>query len=180
MQNQSNASATPPWLRDDIEDIQPLYSSSNNAIGGVPQLNRPTETAIPAPKTTFVIWVLRFVTMMLCVLMAATAVIGIESINGVNTSGKLFVGTYMLFFATLLFIYEALQIKPVVWVDHMLRRNFGFLYGTMGKSFFIIFIAFLSFGLGDPQTLTMATGTSFALFGFLELGLYLKYPELFE
>ena len=32
----------------------------------------------------------------------------------------------------------------------MVRRNFGFLYGTMGKSLYIIFIAFLSFGLGDP------------------------------
>lgn len=43
-----------------------------------------------------------------------------------------------------------------------------------------ISIAFLSFGLGDPQTLTYATGSSWALVGFLEVGLYLKYPEWFE
>jgi hypothetical protein len=41
-------------------------------------------------------------------------------------------------------------------------------------------IAFLSFGLGDPQTLTYITGSTLALFGFLEVGLYLKYPEWFE
>jgi len=59
-------------------------------------------------------------------------------------------------------------------------RNFGFIYGAMGKSFFIIFIAFLSFGLGDPQALTLATGSCWACFGGLELALYLKYPEWFE
>lgn len=50
----------------------------------------------------------------------------------------------------------------------------------MGKSLFIIFIGFLSFGLGEPQTLTIATGTCWACFGFLQLALYLKYPEWFE
>jgi hypothetical protein len=41
-------------------------------------------------------------------------------------------------------------------------------------------IAFLSFGLGDPEYLTMATGISTAIFGALEFTLYLKYPELFD
>jgi hypothetical protein len=41
-------------------------------------------------------------------------------------------------------------------------------------------IAFLSFGLGDPQALTYGTGSVVALFGIIEVGLYLKYPEVFE
>lgn len=41
-------------------------------------------------------------------------------------------------------------------------------------------VAFLSFGLGDPVNLTLATGISFASFGALTLSLYLKYPELFD
>jgi hypothetical protein len=61
-----------------------------------------------------------------------------ESINGVETSGKIFVATYMLFFSTLLFMFEMMDIRPIEWFDHMLRRNFGFLYGTLGKSLFII------------------------------------------
>lgn len=41
-------------------------------------------------------------------------------------------------------------------------------------------VAFLSFGLGDPQTLSMITGVSLAGFGSLQVALYLKYPEFFE
>jgi hypothetical protein len=62
----------------------------------------------------------------------------IESINGVETSGKIFVATYMMFFSLLLFFFELMEIRPMEWLDHMLRRNFGFLYGTMGKSLYII------------------------------------------
>jgi hypothetical protein len=50
----------------------------------------------------------------------------------------------------------------------------------MGRALFIIFIAFLSFGLGNPVTLTMTTGLLWACFGLANLGLYLKYPELFD
>ncbi len=50
----------------------------------------------------------------------------------------MFIAAYMLFFSTLLFVFEAVEIRPVEWLDHLLRRNFGFLYGAMGKSFFII------------------------------------------
>jgi hypothetical protein len=116
----------------------------------------------------------------------------------------------MLFFSILLFCFELTQIKRVEWIEFSLQRNFGFLYGTLGKSLYIILlvviswlliicsaflhdnnvffplprvvgsIAFLSFGLGDPESLTFGTGCSMAVFGFLQLGLYLKYPEQFE
>lgn len=58
--------------------------------------------------------------------------------NGVETSGKIFVATYMVFFSLLLFFFEMMEIRPIEWLDHMLRRNFGFLYGTMGKALYII------------------------------------------
>mmetsp|Transcript_10904 Transcript_10904/g.17757 ORF Transcript_10904/g.17757 Transcript_10904/m.17757 type:complete len:185 (-) Transcript_10904:873-1427(-) len=176
---------TPPWLREDLEDVQPLNdnpipSSSAGSTAATSGKIEGIRRMLQERKTKVVYWMLKFVTMFLCVLIAATAVIGIESINGVETSGKIFVATYMLFFSSLLFMFELMDIRPIEWVDHMLRRNFGFLYGTMGKSLFIIFIAFLCFGLGDPQSLTFATGTSAAMFGILEFALYLKYPEMFE
>lgn len=64
----------------------------------------------------------------------------VESITGVDKSGKVFVATYMLFFATLLFVFEGQQIPQLTieWIDHMLRRNVGFLYNVLGKAFFII------------------------------------------
>lgn len=148
-------SATPPWLREDAEVAQPLKESTGPRTA--------SDSAISLEqKSKVVYWMLKFVTMALCVLIAATAVIGIgmvvliakltmtvllmifysflvvESINGVETSGKLFIASYMLFFSTLLFMFELVEIRPMEWVDHMLRRNFGFLYGTMGKSLYII------------------------------------------
>ena len=44
----------------------------------------------------------------------------------------------MFFFAALLFVFEGVQIKNIEALDHVFRRNFGFLYNVMGKSFFII------------------------------------------
>ena len=41
-------------------------------------------------------------------------------------------------------------------------------------------IAFLSFGLEQPETLTMTTGVLLGSFGALGVGLYLKYPDLFD
>jgi hypothetical protein len=112
--------------------------------------------------------------------MFVTACIGIGYIDGVESAGKLFVGVYMLFFSSLLFVFECIQIYPKEWIDYIFRRNFGFIYGTFGRSLYLIFIGFLSFGLGAPATLTFVTGTFWALFGILILGLYLKYPELFD
>ena len=41
-------------------------------------------------------------------------------------------------------------------------------------------IAFLSFGMGTPELLSFGTGLSLAATGAGIIGLYLKYPELFE
>ena len=62
----------------------------------------------------------------------------IEYINGVEATEKIFVATYMIFFSSLLFVFELMEIRPMESIDHMMRRNFGFLYGTMGKSLYII------------------------------------------
>ena len=102
------------------------------------------------------------------------------SITGVDKSGKIFVAVYMFFFASLLFVFEGIQIRSIEALDHVFKRNFGFLYNVMGKSLYIIFIAFLSFGLGEPLTLSFITGLLLASFGVGELALYLKFPEYFD
>ena len=100
---------------------------------------------MPSQKTQnqkIIHYALKAVTMGLCVLMSATAIIGLGSITGVDKSGKIFVATYMFFFSSLLFMFELSSLlppsKPTETLDHMFRRNFGFLYSSMGKSFFII------------------------------------------
>lgn len=44
----------------------------------------------------------------------------------------------MFFFASLLFVFEGMEFRPVEWLDRFYRRNFGFLYGALGKAFFIV------------------------------------------
>jgi|LauGreSBDMM110SN_4_FD.fasta_scaffold148163_1 Trk-type K+ transport system membrane component len=41
-----------------------------------------------------------------------------------------FMGIYVFIFATVLFLYEALQILPFPSLDFMYKKNFGFLYGN--------------------------------------------------
>ena len=86
----------------------------------------------------------------------------------------------MFFFASLLFVFEGIQIRSVEVLEHLFKRNFGFLYNSLGKSLYIIFIAFLSFGLGEPLTLSFITGLLLSSFGVAELALYLKFPEFFD
>jgi len=156
MMSTATNSSTPPWLREDVDVVQPLNNSSSG--------NRPAEGsgAVDSErKSKVVYWILKLTTMFLCALIVATAVIGIgkyastifflgnmpllcsfslhtEYIDGVEASGKIFVAVYMIFFSSLLFTFELMEIKPTEWVDHLLRRNFGFLYGTMGKSLYIV------------------------------------------
>lgn len=115
----------------------------------------------------------------LSVLMCASGVLGVSKSNGF--SADIFVALYMILFGVLLFTYELMWWKTVDSVTRVLRKNFGFLFGIKGKSFFIIFIAFLNFGLnsaGEPaKTLGMATGICLLIDGILHFGIMLKYPE---
>jgi hypothetical protein len=86
-------------------------------------------------KSPCYFYTLKAITMLLCILMSATAVIGLMDLS---SAGRIFVGVYMLFFSVLLFMFELVQIQPWEWVDHMFQRNFGFLYSAKGKAFFII------------------------------------------
>ena len=50
-----------------------------------------------------------------------------------TASSQVFQGIYMILFAALLFIYETVQMCPCELLDIVLKRNFGFLYGPVGK-----------------------------------------------
>ncbi|GMH95749.1 hypothetical protein TrVE_jg12246 [Triparma verrucosa] len=115
----------------------------------------------------------------LAVMMSASGVLGIAKNSGF--SADIFVALYMILFGVLLFTYELMWWKTIDSVTRVLRKNFGFLFGIKGKSFFLIFIAFLNFGLnsaGEPaKTLGMATGICLLIDGILHFGIMLKYPE---
>lgn len=175
----------PAWLQNDSiegQDITPLHpasapQSSDNSID-LSKFTIGSITEIPRKKGLF--WLFKVITIALCLLMILTALIGLSEVSGVEESGRIFVATYMVFFSVLLMIFEISQIRPCENIDFMFKRNFGFLYGTKGKALFIIFVAFLSFGLTEPATLCFATGFMFACLGGVQIAMYLKYPELFD
>lgn len=63
---------------------------------------------------------------------AASQHAGIEQLS-TSASSLVFQGIYMILFAALLFVYEAVQMCPCEALDTILKRNFGFLYGPIGK-----------------------------------------------
>ena len=52
---------------------------------------------------------------------------------------------YRLFFAGVLGLFEAYQLKPAAFVkiDHIYRRNFGFIFNPLGKDIFQLIITHL-------------------------------------
>ena len=98
------------------------------------------------------------INMALMMMMSATGVLGIKNSSSVTDVSAVIVGLYMILFAAMLAIFELIQIYPCSTIDFLYKKNFGFLYGMMGKSGFTIFMAVLSFGITNPQQLAVATG----------------------
>ena len=85
-----------------------------------------------------------FISVCMPILLAATGVLGIQFVNQnplndstVNTQ-IVFMGIYLIVFAAVLFSYEVIQLLPVEFLDNQFKRNFGFLYGPIGKGCFTL------------------------------------------
>lgn len=70
--------------------------------------------------------------------MAATGALGVGSADSISDTGTIFVGIYMFLFAAIEFIYEVSQYCPTKALDEFMKKNFGFLYGEVGKGLFIM------------------------------------------
>ena len=94
--------------------------------------------------------------------------------------GEPFLAFYMVLFAALLFLYELMWWSPMTNLNDNMRRNFGFMYGLQGKGLYLIFVAFLCFGLGKDasvQILNFFTGVSFLAAGLLHIFVICYRPE---
>ena len=92
-----------------------------------------------------------------------------------------FLATYMIMFAALLGIYEFMWWMPVPHINKSMRRNFGFLYGLLGKGLYLIFVACLCLGLGTDayvKELNWATGILFLVDGCLHVFVVFFRKEL--
>mmetsp|Transcript_65752 Transcript_65752/g.129067 ORF Transcript_65752/g.129067 Transcript_65752/m.129067 type:complete len:198 (+) Transcript_65752:71-664(+) len=115
------------------------------------------------------------------VMMLANGVLALSSLNNSsNVVSDVFVAIYIGLFASLLFFHEMTQFYPMEQVDEVVKRNFGFLFKPLGKGAFIVFIAFLNFGLTVNSNLGLATGICLCITGAGYIVLYLRNPEFFE
>ena len=163
-----------------VPNLPSNHASMNHSVGSVEGGSRGRLTGEEEKKARMVFFGIKGITMLLCAAMFITAVVHMQEVNGVTSSGQLFVATYMIFFSILLAAFEVAQMQKIIWLDHMLRRNFGFLYSAMGKALFIIFVAFLCLGLDGASDMPMMVGIAVATFGGAQVALYLKNPEYFE
>jgi len=92
-----------------------------------------------------------------------------------------FLAAYMILFAVLLFMYELMWWMPMPFVNKVLRKNFGFMYGLRGKGLYLIFTGCLCLGLGDDasvKVLNVATGSFFVSAGILHWVIVCMYPKI--
>jgi hypothetical protein len=79
------------------------------------------------------------------IILACAGVLGIKWVNqnpnGENSTVRtaiVFQGIYMIVFAAVLFFYEIFSVCGVEMLDLFMKKNFGFLYGPIGKGLFTI------------------------------------------
>lgn len=93
------------------------------------------------PYKTLVKGSVAFLNIGMMFFLSVVGALAIASVNDVNTTeatGLIFVGLYLLIFASILFIYEIIQLLPFEALDLFYKKNFGFLYGPVGKGLFIL------------------------------------------
>lgn len=93
------------------------------------------------PYKTIVKGSVAFLNIGMMFFLSVVGALAIASVNDVNTTeatGLIFVGLYLLIFASILFIYEIIQLLPFEALDLFYKKNFGFLYGPVGKGLFIL------------------------------------------
>lgn len=132
----------------------------------------------PPPYKTTIKSTVLVLNMGFMVFMAATGAIGMANADGIDDTGVIFVGIYMILFAAIEFIFELSQLCPNSALDTTMKKNFGFLYGTIGKGCFLLFMGILAFGLspngGQARQMALACGVLVSAWGVLLILLYLK------
>ena len=130
-----------------MEDGQPSWlagkaasSAASSIIPGVDMIKSSTTPADSGPLPAYyaaVVWTFTIVSMGCMVFLAATGALGVISADGVDSTGTVFVGLYLLIFSAIEFTWEVAQLMPADnYVDMAMKKNFGFLYGTVGLGLF--------------------------------------------
>mmetsp|Transcript_1107 Transcript_1107/g.1808 ORF Transcript_1107/g.1808 Transcript_1107/m.1808 type:complete len:128 (-) Transcript_1107:580-963(-) len=122
----------PAWMDNpaaDSENPQRALSSSSTALAA-------PEGEVPYKGVA--VTTLYVMNMGSAVFTAAVGALGIGSAGSINDTGLIFVGLYLIIFAALVFLFELAQILKWEKFDEFMKKNFGFLYGVIGKSVFLL------------------------------------------
>jgi hypothetical protein len=82
----------------------------------------------------------KFISIGLPLLLATTGALGVKASGTYSSDGAqlVFMGIYMIVFAGTLFLYELIQLLPLASLDLFYKKNFGFMYGPIGRGFYTL------------------------------------------
>ncbi len=69
---------------------------------------------------------------------AYLALIALKGTGSEQETGQAFVGSYMMLFGFIFALFELVQLCPNTFIDKWFKKSFGFLYGPLGKSCYLI------------------------------------------
>lgn len=174
----------PDWVSKSQDNSAPVVADANlgpNVTAG--SITGGSNGSKGGGKGGCVLCSLSLLNMGLAAMMTALGVLTIIQVHrtGIGDLSEPFLAFYMILFAVLLFIYELMWWSPVPKLNKDMRKNFGFMYGLRGKGLYLIFVAFLCFGLGKEAKvaiLNYCTGVSFLVGGLLHMFVIFFRPEI--
>ena len=120
-----------------------------------------------------------------CAYMMACGVLSIMENKGIATIDEVFLGLYVLLFATLIVAYESTRFcsesSPAEVIERVYKRNFGFMLKAQTRGMFLIFVGFMVLGLAEKpnMVLVMGCGVVTITTGIVFICLTCKDPDLF-
>ena len=120
-----------------------------------------------------------------CAYMMACSVLSIMGNKGIATIDEVFLGLYVLLFATLIVAYESTRFcsesSPAELIERVYKRNFGFMLKAQTRGMFLIFVGFMVLGLAEKpnMVLVMGCGVVTITTGVVFICLTCKDPDLF-
>ena len=120
-----------------------------------------------------------------CAYMMACGVLSIMENKGIATIDEVFLGLYVLLFATLIVAYESTRFcsesSPAELIERVYKRNFGFMLKAQTRGMFLIFVGFMVLGLAEKpnMVLVMGCGVVTITTGIVFICLTCKDPDLF-
>ncbi len=133
----------PYWLHDSQQNNAPEapksnpynnnnYNSSSNSSG-----DSGSSSGAKRAMTVFC-FVINVGLMVLYGYTAYLALIVLKGDGSKDETGQAFVGSYMMLFGFIFALFELVQLCPNTFFDKWFKKSFGFLYGPLGKSCYLI------------------------------------------